>query len=82
MNAGSVGEKAAESTDNNSKSPYQKRRGLRVSQVVFWPQFHNEEGGILNNSKVLFNFLLQSPYSEVFLVVSNSAFIQSPNKHL
>lgn len=68
MNVGSVGEKgAAESIDNNSKSSLSKKEGPEGSQVVFWPQFQNEEGGILNNSKVLFNFLLQSPYSRSVL---------------
>ena len=68
MNVGYVGEDgAAESADNNSKSSLSKEEEPEGRQVVLWPQFQTEEGGILSNSKVLFNFLLQSPYSRSVL---------------
>lgn len=67
MNVGSVAEDgAAESADNNSKSFLSKKEEPEGRQVVLWPQFQTEEGGILNNSKYYSTFCFNRHTPEVF----------------
>jgi len=45
---------------------YQKKEEPEGRQVVLWPQFQTEEGGILNNSKYYSTFCFNRHTPEVF----------------